>query len=313
MWQQVLMALGAGAASAVLFVVPAKGFALAIALGVLAPLPLLIAALGLAERLGVAAVAMGGLVIGFLIEPYAAGIYLLSVGAPALVLGFMARRPPYGEPGTLLLTIAVCATLAAWTGVGVVAFRYASLDAALEDLTTQLLPLAKSMIEATDAVSGGIDPRDFTRWVVLGMVPAAAAWGVCALCLNLWLGGRVANISGMLPRPWPDLPATLRLPRLAFALVGIALAACLAPGLIRLLAATALTALLLAFTVQGLATLHAMTRGRPARPAILAGFYALSLALFPWPLLLAAGLGLTDVARPLPRGATVPKPPLNKI
>ena len=35
MWQQIFMALGAGVASAVLFVVPAKGFALAIALGVI--------------------------------------------------------------------------------------------------------------------------------------------------------------------------------------------------------------------------------------------------------------------------------------
>ncbi len=313
MWQQILMALGAGLASAVLFVVPAKGFALAIAVGVIAPLPLLIVALGLGELFAAAAAAAGAVLIGILIDPMAAGVFLLSVAAPSLVLGFMGRRPALGEPGLLLLTIAVCAILAAWVTVGFLALKYSSLDAALEDMVTQLLPLAKSMIEATDILSNGVDARDFTRWVVLAMTPAAAGWGVAALCLNLYLAGRVSSISGLLPRPWPDIPATLRLPRMTFALMGVALAACLIPGVARLLAATALAALLIAFAVQGLATLHAVTRGRPSRPAVLIGFYMLSFALFPWPIVLAAGLGLTDVARPLRRGAAVSNHPLNKI
>ena len=46
MVQQLIMALGAGLASGVLFVLPAKGLMLGIWLSVLAPLPLMISTLG---------------------------------------------------------------------------------------------------------------------------------------------------------------------------------------------------------------------------------------------------------------------------
>ena len=64
MFQRIFMALGAGAASAVLFVVPAKGTFGALAFGVLAPLPLLIVALGLGESFAAGAAALGVLAIG---------------------------------------------------------------------------------------------------------------------------------------------------------------------------------------------------------------------------------------------------------
>ena len=59
MLQQIIMALGAGLASAILFVVPAKGSALAFALGLIAPLPLMIAAIGQGERIGAATGVLG--------------------------------------------------------------------------------------------------------------------------------------------------------------------------------------------------------------------------------------------------------------
>ncbi len=312
MAQQLLMALGAGAASAILFILPAKGSLAGLAFGVLAPLPLMIVALGLGERMSAAAAAIGAVVIALMIDPIVSGAFLLSVAAPALLLGFLGRRPGWGAPGVLLLVVALVAMLAAWSLIAIVGARYPSFGAALDDLAQQLAPQIKAMIEATDARVLGLEPQEVTRWVLLGMPPIAAAWSVAALSFNLWAAGRIAAASGQLPRPWAGMPETLRLPRVAFALVGVAVLGGVVHGLPRLLAATALAAFLVAFALHGLATLHALTRGRAGRPAILSGFYALCLALFPWPLVLAAGLGLTDAARPFLRPSVPPSPATNR-
>ena len=305
MLQQIIMALGAGLASAILFVVPAKGSALAFALGLIAPLPLMIAAIGQGERIGAATGVLGAASIALVLDPRVGGFYLLTVAIPALVLCGMTRRPVLGAPGYLLLACAVFATLLAWSGVALEALTYPSLDAALEDIVNRLTPIATSILNAPENPLSGLDPREFATWVALGMTPAAAAWGVAGLAINLWLAARISAISGQLPRPWPDLPTTLRLPRWGFALLAGAVAACAIAGLGRLLASAAVAALVVAFALHGLAALHALTRGRSGRPAILVGFYTLCFALFPWPLLIAASLGLADVARPFRRAPAV--------
>jgi hypothetical protein len=140
------------------------------------------------------------------------------------------------------------------------------------------------------------------------MAPAAAGWGVIAFAGNLWLAARVTQISGLLKRPWPDMPTTLGLPKAALFVFAIVLGLCVAPGVTRVLASSATAALMVAFALQGLATLHALTRGKQTRIAILASVYALTLALFPWPLVVAAGLGVTDLARSLRQRLAAPAP-----
>ena len=309
MLQQVLMALGAGAASALLFVLPAKQSMFAMALGIVAPLPLMIAAIGLGERFGAIAVLVGALALAAGVDPVAGGTFLVSAGVPALALSFMARRPGLGDPGNLVWACAGLATVLSWLGLAVVASQYASLDAAVDDLATQLSPVAVSMLEAAKVDLEGVDVHRFTTWVVLALTPMAAFWSLAGLVANLWLAARVVDISGLLGRPWPDLPSTLRLPKPAFAILGLALAACLAPGLARVLAATAVAAMVTAFGLQGLARIHLASRGWAARLPMLFGLYAVSIFLFPWPLVLAAGLGLADAAGGLRSAAADPPPP----
>ena len=134
------------------------------------------------------------------------GVVAGSVGSwyAAAAVGFLGRRPKLRQPGYALGAICACATVAAWLGVAAVAFRYASLDAALDDLSGGLLPFAQRMLDSTE-FSAGLDALEFTRWVVIAMTPVAAAWGVAALCLNVWLAARVCVISGLLPGGWPDI------------------------------------------------------------------------------------------------------------
>jgi hypothetical protein len=302
MLQQLVMALGAGLASALLFVLPAKGSILAMVIGVVAPLPLMIAALGFGPRAGFLGVCTGTVTIALVLHPILAVVFLLSVAGPALLLSWIAVRSPE-KPGIPLAWIVVVTTLLGWAGIAVLGWRYPSYEAAVSDLAARLAPMFLTVFGSAEAIPGGLSANEFATYVVTGMAPIMAAWGVLGLALNLWLAARVVQISGLLMLPWPGLPARLRLPRGLFWGFGLALAACLLPGVYRIFAATAATAALTGFALHGLALVHAVTRGQGARTVILAAIYAVTVALFPWPLLIAAGLGLADAARPFRRGA----------
>ncbi len=141
---------------------------------------------------------------------------------------------------------------------------------------------------------GGLSAESFAALVIQAMPPVMAAWGVITFSVNLWLAGRVVLISQRLPRPWTDVPANLRLPRLSVGLLGFALAFCVPGGLERIISASIAAAISAAFALQGLAAIHAATRGLKARAPILGGIYALIFALMPWPLILAAFVGVAD-------------------
>lgn len=301
MAQPYLMAIGAGLASAVLFVLPSKGYFAAILLGLVAPLPLMIVTFAGLERLGALAVVIATVVLGVAFDPSVAGAFALSAAAPALSLALLATRPRTGEPGDLLFACAIWSFVVACAGLGLEAWSQGSVDAALAAIAEQATPLADELRRVAGPYVANLDTQQLARWFALAVTPAAAGWGVVAFAFNLWFAGRAAAISGQLPRPWPDLPTKLRLPRYAFAALGAALLLCAAPGAMRVVAASLVTALVVAFALSGLAALHGMTRGRAARPAMLVTWYTLCLVLFPWPLVFAAGLGLADVARPLTR------------
>ncbi len=310
MLQQIIMALGAGVASAALFIVPTKQSLFAMLLGVIAPLPMMIVALGLGERYAALAALVGAVALAIAADPASTGVYLVVVALPSLVLPFMARRPTLSDTGLLTLAGAGLAALLGWLGLAAVAVQYASLDAAMNDLVDQLAPIAANMLAGLDMDSSAPEARQYATWVVLAMAPVAAAWTLLGLAGNLWLAGRVAEISGMLGRPWVDVPSTLRLPKAALAIFGLFLAGCALPGVSRVVAATGAAALYTAYIFQGLARLHTLTRGWQARAPLLTSYYALSLFLFPWPLLIAGGLGLADAAQGL--RANVAPPPLPK-
>jgi hypothetical protein len=306
--------LGAGLASAALFALQAKGGVGPGFVGLFAPLPLMIVAMAHGERLALLAAAVG---LGLAFTQFDAvicGLFAASVELPACFLGALAAREKRGTPGALLLACVCFAVALVWIVLAVEAWNADSLDAAIGDIAAKLTPAAGKMIDASAGAFADEDAGALAQMLALALMPVAAVWGVVGFALNLWLAGRAAAISGLLARPWPDLPSTLRLPRAAFAGVGLAGAACLLPSPTRLWAACALSALMAGYGLAGLAALHGVTRGRAGRPALLCGFYALCVALFPLPLVVMAGLGLADSARPMTRNARLqpnPNPPRN--
>ena len=308
MLNQLLFTVGAGVASAVFFFIPVKGSALALFLGVLAPLPLLIVALGNGLRSVVVAAMIGAALIAMVLTPWLSLTFLGFIATPAIVVAWFAltARPEAGLRACLGAIVGV--TVAAdCVAVVVAGLSYDSFDAAVADLSARFVPLVEALFSQLESLPAGFNAGDFARVLVYALAPFMAVWGVFTLAVNLWLAGRVAHLSARLPRPWPDIPRELGLsPRAGFALavfLGFALAV---PGVWRIFAATVAAGIAAALSLQGLAVLHFRTRGAPGRGGILFALYTATLVVFPWPLALTTALGLVDLFHPLRKSKPVP-------
>jgi hypothetical protein len=303
MAQFILIGICAGAAAALLFASISSGLPPAILLAQLAPLPILIAGLGWSHWAALLAAVTSALGLAAYFSGYLFLVSLLSVGLPAWWLSYLAllARPSrdgsgaveWYPPGRLALWATVLG--AAVTAIGLIKLGSADLgfEAMLKAGFERFLRLQSGTPDGEPLKLPGIsDPDRFLEILVLVIPPAAAAFASVTNVLNLWLAGRVVNMSGRLPRPWPDL-AELRYPAFA-ALVFVAALAGSAltdlPGaLCRLLAAS----LLIAYVLVGFAVLHALTRYLQNRFFVLASAYA-AVLVFQWPTLLVLLLGLTD-------------------
>ena len=127
--------------------------------------------------------------------------------------------------------------------------------------------------------------------------------------LNLYLAGRLTLASGRLLRPWPELSG-IHFPRgFGFGLaISLSLAIVL-DGFPALLASGFAGAMLLGYLLLGLAILHDVSRGRPARRPMLWGIYVGLFVLNPWAGLLVALLGLLEPVLPFRRSGRDAPPP----
>jgi len=116
---------------------------------------------------------------------------------------------------------------------------------------------------------------------------------IVSLC-GLWLSGRIARISGRLPRPWPDI-AALRLPTWSIALLGAGCLISLLPDIYGLAGQLLLAAMLAAFAIQGFAVIHFITRGMAARPLLLAVVYLVCFIMSWIALSVVSIIGILDL------------------
>jgi hypothetical protein len=112
--------------------------------------------------------------------------------------------------------------------------------------------------------------------------------------LNLWLAGRIVKFSGRLQRPWPDL-RMLVFPRLAAAVLAVAVILSFLDGMIGLFATVSAAALAVAYGILGFSVLHAITRDIKGRAMVLGAAYG-GVIMFGWPILALCLLGLADAA-----------------
>ena len=333
-------ALGGGLAGVLLSMLTLQHPPLTLGLGYLAPLPLMLAVLGFGPLAGILALLVGAvfvaafdmrlghLVVSGLRAPAAMGldvlVFLLALGLPALLLGTVARmrprttpadRPPTDRPEERLigrvLGVAVVFAALAVSLVFVIAIVANGGLQAFNALLTETFQKIWAAVAARRPLPRGVDVAEFASQLTWLMPPLMSAVAVLFYVTNLWLAARVAQLSGLLAAPWPDLPRHLRVPRFTPLVLAVSLGLSFTGGLAGLIARIVSAALIAALALQGLAVAHAATRGKSSRVPLLVIVYLSMGALMPWPLLFWGVVGLLDTAfsfRDRQRPALIRKP-----
>jgi hypothetical protein len=301
MMQIVLIGLGAGAAAALLFASVASGSSVAIILFYLAPLPILIAALGWSHWAALVAVLSAASGIAAILGVYFVTAFLIGVGIPAWWLGYLALLArPAGVPaavewypvGRLVFWAALIGAMVVVVVIPTIGTDKDSFQAGLRGAFERALRL-----QAPAAGPSALDRPESQRVIdimVLAIPPAAAVLATILNVVNLWLAARIVKVSGRLRRPWPDL-SELALPPLASGLLAAAIAGSFLPDLSGILSGVLAASLFMAYAMVGFAVLHAITRSIGNRGLALAGAYV-AVAVSVWPILGVSLLGLADGA-----------------
>jgi hypothetical protein len=303
----ILIGIGAGLVSAVLFASTITGSVLAIMLFYISALPGFLAGLGWGTQAAVITGFTGVAFTSAFLAPMAGVGYFFTLGLPIAILCHLAllARPatqslPSGKdaggalewypPGrivawTTLMAGSVVALSIPLFGLDVETYR-ASLQEILDKTFFSQLP---------EGVPKGLDKETMGPVIelLIRALPAASAivWFSVVL-LNLWTAGRIVTISGRLIRPWPDL-AMISYPS-SFALGFIAsLLGTFAPGILSIIATGFAGAFLAAYVLLGLVVLHVMARKSPFRFILLGTLY-LGIFMFGWVALVVAVVGIGE-------------------
>jgi hypothetical protein len=305
MVQLVLIGISAGAAAALLFASVASGSPLSVPLFYLAPLPILIAAMGWSHwaALIAALVASGGLATIF--GGFFFLAFLVGIGLPAWWLGYLALLArPTSDPSPVLewYPAGHLVFWAAIIGAAMVIAGLVSLGSDLDNVRHALRVGLERMLNAParEPAATGVpssrlpEPGRLADFLVTVLPPAAAVLATLTNVVNLWLAERVVKISGRLARPPSDLSA-MRFPASAPALTAAAVVATFVPGLVGVSAGVLSASLLMAYAILGFAVMHAITRSMSGRSLTIGGVYA-AVIMLGWPVLAMSLLGLADTA-----------------
>jgi hypothetical protein len=301
--------IGAGLAAALLFVVTTKGTAIAMALAYLAPLPIMIATLGWGALGGAFACGLACACVAAVVEPLSGLLFALTIALPGWALASFAILPgarlPWrrnGAAGPEWISVGAIVTLAAafgaLIGLGALATLivvYGGYDKGLQSFADALEPAIEEATGGAAILPEGESANDFALSIVRLSPAAIAGSTLLMFCVNLYAAARSAALSHRLRRPWPDLPSQFALPPAlaAVALAALALAFAL-PAPASQLAWIVAGALGAAFVLQGLAVLHALSRGVWMRPGLLAALYFCCLVRSNWTLPAVAIVGLIE-------------------
>jgi len=171
------------------------------------------------------------------------------------------------------------------------------------DQETMRSALRKTLDELTraqiPAVAAGAALTEGELDLLARLLPALAASSFLVLnSFNLWLAGRIALVSGRLPRPWPVV-SDISLPLAAPVLLAVSVAGSFAPNLIGTICASMAGPLLIAHVMVGFAVIHTVTIGAKARVLILASLYAGFLIFAQRTILAWVALGALGLAEAL--------------
>ena len=318
MAQIVLVGLGAGVASALLFASIASGSVFAILLFYLAPLPILLAGIGWSHLSALIAgvIAAAGLAFSFGLWFFLA--FLGGVGIPAYLLAYvtmLARHLPDGTlewypAGKLVLWTAGIAAVSTALTIPIFGIDLESYRATLKQIFERLirLQLGTPAGEPLKLPRGG-DVSITLDLMATVMPPMAAVISMITGIVNLWLAARIVRASGRLTRNWPDLSA-IHFPPMTPVVLLATIAISFLASILGVAAGMLAACLLLAYAILGFAVIHQLTRTLSARGAILGAVWLIVLVLG-WPVIVVALVGLADGILDLRKSNTPNSNPTN--
>ena len=311
----ILIGISAGAATALLFASVASGSALSVPLFYLAPLPILIAAMGWSHWAGLIAAIFASASLAAVFGWFFFIAFLIGIGLPAWWLGYLALLArPAGPPGGLeWYPVGHLVFWAAIIGAGIVIAGMLTLGSDLDNFRASLRSGLERMLNIQPrqpASPTDTAPQSRLLDILVAVLPpAAAVLATITNVVNLWLAERIVKVSGRLRRPPSDLSA-MRFPVYAPALTAAAVAASFLSGIAGISGGVLAASLLMAYAILGFAVLHMITRGMGSRPFTLGSTYV-AVLIFGWPVLVMSLLGLADSAFDLRGRATRRRGPSN--
>lgn len=313
----ILIGIGAGLVSALLFATVIRGSLLAVLLFYLTPLPIAIVSLGWRHRSGIAATLAGGLAVAVIFDPLFGLAFALTFALPVWWLSFLAllaRDNPNGTAAGFTEAGQAVVRSTQWYPVGGLALwagglsviltvagalmlgpSYDAYRSAVEDMVQGALMSGLEELASLGANTAQI--KQFASLVASVILPTlGAAVSVLLTLLVVLVAAKLVSMSGRLPRPLPAISREFVLPRAT--LSGLAAGAVLAlfAGWPRFIALAIAGTLVILFAMQGLAAVHILVARLPARPIILGVGYALIVVGEPWMVLGLAVLGLAEMA-----------------
>ncbi len=301
-WTNIGVSVGGGLAAAAVFAVLSKGTMGGFALAHLAPLPLMIIALGLGVRHGATAAIVGTVALTVWPNPLFGMAYGLLVALPAWLSCYALAGAPWGRRDLLNRNLsgwavtALCVTLIAaiLLFLGITAFSHGAIDEPLSYVQGQFYFTLDGMMKEHQ-LGEEFTTEELTRFVKLFLPAIFAVYGLLLHAFNLWAAGRLTQISGMLKLPWPDIAADLALPRAVAVVFVLAAGASALNGFPGVAALTTASTLGMALGFQGLAVMHFWVRGSKSGVLTLSILYFF-LGLLGLPMILLTLLGLADAA-----------------
>ena len=198
-----VIALVAGAASALMFASASSGAFLSVFLYFLAPLPLMVAALGWGWLSAAIGGAVAGVGLGAIFGLHLSIVYTLAVAVPSVWLGHLALLArPASDPGN-----PAAPERLEWYPTGrlllwIVGIAMAIVTGALLTLGTSADVIEETLQTAFARAlseSGELSAEtDRMLRAAIAIVPAAAATSISVMMVvNLWLAAKVAAISSV--------------------------------------------------------------------------------------------------------------------
>lgn len=303
--QQIGISLLAGLAAAAVGAVAVRGGFGGLLFAHVAPLPIVIIALGFGITHAASAALLATVILSIWPHPIVGMGYALLVAAPAFLGAYAASGAPRGDRDLLTknlsswaaLAPAAMLSMAAIFWIIVASIQFGSLNEALSTVQGRAYLLFQ-MMQKEGMLDEKANLSELSGAFARSVPGFVASYGLLIHVLNLWIGGRIAQASGLLGRPWPDIARDYRLPRTVAALFASGLALVFFSGPPAAIGVVLLSVMGLLLAFQGLAVFHEYLRALNFSAMVLSALYLFAGAMtvwMGWPIAFLAALGLSDM------------------